>query len=85
MSPPVNTIVALCVVVFMIVLLGWMARGMRGLVRRSDGALRVVDEVGLGPKQRLVLVEVNGAPLLLGVSDAGIARLDGKETACRGE
>lgn len=76
MTPPVNTIVALCVVVAMIVLLGWTARSVRGLVRRRDGVLRVVDELGLGPKQRLVLVELHGKSLLLGVTDAGIARID---------
>lgn len=76
MTQPVNTIVALCVVVAMIVLLGWTARSVRGLVRRRDGVLRVVDELGLGPKQRLVLVELHGKSLLLGVTDAGIARID---------
>ena len=76
MTPPVNTVVALCVVVAMIVLLGWTARSVRGLVRRRDGVLRVVDELGLGPKQRLVLVELHGKSLLLGVTDAGIARID---------
>ena len=85
MSPPVNTIIALCVVVAMIVLLGWTARGVRGLARRRAGALRIIDEVGLGPKQRLVLVEVHGVSLLLGVSDAGIERLDVQERPCPGE
>lgn len=85
MSPPINTIVALCVVVAMIILLGWTARGMRGLARRRDGALRIVDEIGLGPKQRLVLVAMHGKPMLLGVSDAGITRLDIREAQCPAE
>jgi flagellar protein FliO/FliZ len=42
---------------------------------RADGAIRVLETRALGPRQRLLLVEVGARRLLLGASDAGIQPL----------
>jgi flagellar biosynthetic protein FliO len=41
--------------------------------RRGDARMRVVERLPLEPRRCLYLVEVDGAPLVVGVSERGVA------------
>lgn len=67
---------ALVLVVGLILALGWVARRMPGF--RAGGrhsALRVVDSLTLGPRERVVVVAVGNTQLLLGVGAGGTRTL----------
>lgn len=67
---------ALVLVVGLILALGWIARRMPGF--RAGGrnsALRVVDSLTLGPRERVVVVAVGDTQLLLGVGAGGTRTL----------
>lgn len=74
-SGALQVLLSLVLVVGAILLLGWLARRLRVLPRGRRGALRVVDEVALGSKERAVIVEVDGARLVLGVGDGRVVML----------
>ncbi|MDF3837823.1 flagellar biosynthetic protein FliO [Cupriavidus basilensis] len=62
-------------VIALILLLAWLARR-AGLVRHGQGgAMKVVGSTMLGPRQRLVMVEVGDTCLVLGVSAGEIRTL----------
>lgn len=71
----VQLLLSLAIVIGAIVLLGWLARRMRVMPRGRGGALRVVDEIVLGAKERAVILEVDGARLVLGVGEGRVALL----------
>jgi flagellar protein FliO/FliZ len=71
----VQLLLSLALVVGAIVLLGWLVRRMRVMPRGRGGALRVVDEIALGAKERAVILEVDGARLVLCVGEGRVALL----------
>lgn len=71
----VQVLISLGIVIGAIVLLGWLARRLRVMPRGRSGALRVVDELPLGAKERAVLLEVDGVRLVLGVGEGRVALL----------
>jgi flagellar protein FliO/FliZ len=66
---------ALCIVLGAIFLCAWFARRMRNISSGRPGALNVVAEVRLGPKERAVLLQVGTTQLLLGVAPGQINAL----------
>src|SRR3984957_7516670 len=66
---------ALCIVLGAIFLCAWFARRMRNISSGRAGALNVVAEVRLGPKERAVLLQVGTTPLLVGVAPGQINAL----------
>ena len=66
---------SLAIVIATILLVGWIARRLRQTPRGRNSALRVVDEITVGNKERVVLLEVDGARLVLGVGDGRVAIL----------
>ena len=58
----------LAVVVLCIVGLAWLLKRAGGLQASARGAVRVIDGVALGTRERLVLVQVGDRQLLLGVA-----------------
>lgn len=71
-----GAVFALILVVSLILGLGWLARRMPGVGRASsNGALRVVGSLSLGPRDRVVVVEVGHTQLLLGVGQNGMTTL----------
>ena len=68
---------ALILVVSLILALGWLARRMPGFTRATGGgnALRIVGSLTLGPRDRVVVVDVGGTQLLLGVGQNGMTTL----------
>jgi flagellar protein FliO/FliZ len=81
-STPVSGVVgvgqvtlALCIVLGAIFLCAWLARRMRNISSGRVGALNVVAEVRLGPKERAVLLQVGATQLLVGVAPGQINAL----------
>jgi flagellar biosynthetic protein FliP len=72
-----ETVAALSAVLGSIVLLRWglIRMGFGPLGARSGARIRVLETFHLAAKQRLHIVEIDGRSLLIGASDAGIARL----------
>jgi flagellar protein FliO/FliZ len=70
-----QVVLSLGIVLGAILLLGWLARRLRVMPRGRGGALRVVDEVALGAKERAVILEVDGARLVLGVGEGRVTLL----------
>ena len=66
---------ALCIVLGAIFLCAWFARRMRSIGGGSAGAMSVVAEVRLGPKERAVLLQVGATQLLVGVAPGQISAL----------
>jgi flagellar protein FliO/FliZ len=68
---------ALVLVVGLILLLSWLAKRMPGLGGGgvANPALRIVGSLALGPRDRLVVVEVGQTQLLLGVGAGGTRTL----------
>jgi len=72
-----GAVFALILVVSLILALGWLAKRMPGFGRASGGgnALRIVGSLTLGPRDRVVVVDVGGTQLLLGVGQNGMTTL----------
>jgi flagellar protein FliO/FliZ len=66
---------ALCIVLGAIFLCAWLARRMRNITSGRSGAVSVVAEVRLGPKERAVLLQVGNTQLLVGVAPGQINAL----------
>ncbi len=66
---------ALCIVLGAIFLCAWLARRMRNITSGRAGAINVVAEVRLGPKERAVLLQVGNTQLLVGVAPGQINAL----------
>jgi len=53
----------------------WVVRRMRGFGKFGTRAITVIADVGLGPKERAVLVQVGDQQLLLGVAPGRVSTL----------
>ncbi len=67
--------IALIVIVALVTVLGVVARKMQGINKGSNGTLKIVDSIYLGPKERLVLVQVRKQQVLLGMHPQCITKL----------
>ncbi len=70
-----GTVFALLLVIGLIFGLAWVARRMPGVASQRNAALRVVASLSLGPRERVVVVDVGGTQLLLGVGAGGTRAL----------
>ena len=68
-------VMALVVVLALIPLAMWLLKRMGGGVPGSAAGLRVVSQLPLGPRERIVIVEAGDRWLLLGVTAASINRV----------
>ena len=69
---------ALIAIVAVVYALGYVARrmqGMGGMVSSSDKCVKVIESTYLGPKERLVVVEVAGQRLLLAINPQSITKI----------
>ncbi len=66
---------ALCIVLGAIFLCAWLARRMRNISSGRTGAVNVIAEVRLGPKERAVLLQVGQTQLLVGVAPGQVSAL----------
>jgi flagellar protein FliO/FliZ len=67
-AAPLRVVVGLIVVIAAILLCGWLARRTGVAGRTQGGAMRIVDSLNLGPRQRIVLVEVEDSWVVVGVT-----------------
>lgn len=58
-----------------IVLLAWIFKRVQGMDQPSAGQLRVTASLPLGPKERILVVQVGQQQILVGASSAGISTL----------
>jgi flagellar protein FliO/FliZ len=70
-----QTLVTLGAVVALIFVLAYAARRMQGLQLRSAGALKIVDSVSLGTRERIVLLEIEGERVAIAVTSGRIETL----------
>ncbi|MGN7838392.1 flagellar biosynthetic protein FliO [Stenotrophomonas sp. 22385] len=70
-----GAVLALLAVLALIVGLGWVLKRMPGSGFKPADGLRVVASLNVGAKERVVVVDVNGEQLLLGVTAGGINTL----------
>ena len=66
---------ALCIVLGAIFLCAWLARRMRNLGGGGPGALSIIGDVRLGPKERAVLLQVGATQVLVGVAPGQVRSL----------
>jgi flagellar protein FliO/FliZ len=71
---------SLLLVVGLIVAISWMLKRFRLAAPRGRGAMHVIDELALGPRERIVLVRIGEAQVLLGVGAAGVVALQPLDT-----
>jgi flagellar protein FliO/FliZ len=68
-------LMSLLLVIGTIFLVGWAVRRIKTMPKGRRGLVRVVDEVGLGAKERAVVIEVEGVRLVVGVGDGRVTLL----------
>ena len=66
---------SLLVIVALIFALSWMLKRLRIAGPRGSGEIRILDELSLGPRERIVLVRVGESQVLVGVSAGGVVPL----------
>lgn len=66
---------ALLVVLGTVFGIAWLTRRLRGLAVGGTQAIEVIAQVGLGTRERAVLVRVGGAHVLLGVAPGRVSAL----------
>jgi flagellar protein FliO/FliZ len=67
--------VSLAIVLGAIFAVAWLARRMRGIGRRPGALIEVIAETPLGQKERVVLLQVGGKQVLVGVTANSINAL----------
>lgn len=63
------------IVLAMIVLVAWFARRMQRLGPAAKGHIRIIETMGIGTRERIVLVEVDEVRLLIGQCPGHIVNL----------
>ena len=66
---------SLIAVVALIVGLSWALKRLRVGVPKGRGTIAVLDELALGPRERIVLVRVGDSQVLLGVASGSVVSL----------
>ena len=67
-----GTLAALLLVIGLILALAWLLKKLPGTGLRPLPGLRVVAALAVGPRERIVLVDVGGQQLLLGVTQHAV-------------
>lgn len=70
-----QVVLALMLVLGLIVGMAWLMRRMGGLTQVGGGVVRVLGGVPVGQRERVVLIQVGGKQLLLGVAPGRVQTL----------
>ena len=70
-----QVVVGLLIVLGLIVAAAWGARRLQAIRPQGSGRLRVIEGLAVGSREKLLLVEVDGRPVLLGLCPGRIATL----------
>ncbi len=71
----IQLVAGLGLVLVSIVVLAWALKRLQRLPSKMRGALRIIGALSVGPRERLLLVQVGETQLLVGVSPGRISRL----------
>lgn len=74
-SEVLNLLVSLVVVVGAILLVGWIYSRMQGGMTRGNGAINVVATRPIGPKERILVVEIADKQLVVGMTSSSVQTL----------
>jgi flagellar protein FliO/FliZ len=66
---------SLIAIVALIFALGWLLKRFKLTAPRASADMNVIDELSLGPRERIALVRVGDAQVLIGIGAAGIVAL----------
>lgn len=66
---------SLAMVLLAVVIIGWLYSRVQGARGRSGQVIQVVASQALGPKERVLIVDIAGQQLVLGVTAAGMRTL----------
>jgi flagellar protein FliO/FliZ len=67
---------SLLLIVALILAMSWLLRRFkRGGAHRGGGALAVIDQIAVGPRERIALVRVGQSQVLVGISAGGVVAL----------
>ena len=66
---------SLIAIVALILAISWALKRLRLAGPRGSGAIAVVDELNVGPRERIVLVRVGESQVLVGIGAAGMVAL----------
>jgi flagellar protein FliO/FliZ len=66
---------SLIAIVALILALSWVLKRLKVGAARSRGGMAVLDELALGPRERIVLVRVGDSQVLLGVAAGSVVSL----------
>lgn len=70
----------LFVVVGLILVLGWVLRRLPGSGQQARGRLKLVASLPLGARERVVVVDVNGEQMVLGVTGQQVSLIKALDT-----
>ena len=66
---------SLAAIVALILVVSWVLKRLKLGTVRGGGEITVIDQLSLGPRERIVLVRVGESQVLVGVSAAGLVGL----------
>lgn len=66
---------SLASIVALIFAVSWLAKRLRIGTARGRGSIAIIDQLALGPRERVVLVRVGDAQVLVGVGSNGLVGL----------
>ena len=66
---------SLAAIVALILAVSWVLKRLKLGTVRGRGEIAVIDQLSLGPRERIVLVRVGEAQVLVGVGSAGLVEL----------
>lgn len=70
-----RTLAALVLVICVIFLLAKLLKRMQGSAMGTKSKLKVISQLALGPKERVLVIDVNGEQVLIGVTSMQITLL----------
>lgn len=66
---------SLLAIVALIVAISWALKRLKLAAPRGSGGIAVLDELSVGPRERIVLIRVGESQVLVGISAAGVVAL----------
>lgn len=66
---------SLCAIVALIFAISWVVKRLKLAGPRGRGEIRILDELAVGPRERVVLLRVGDSQVLVGVGAAGMVGL----------
>ncbi len=66
---------SLCAIVALILAISWLLKRFKVALPRGSGDMTVLDQVAIGPRERIALVRVGDSQVLVGISSGGIVPL----------